>query len=327
MERRPWQKFEISELLLHSLAGKVKGKEGEIFSFQSDPLLASLVSCLGLQFELGNPALDRVSFLLGVDLFPGEGNPWQTEIITYHGLFGLRAWIPGRHELIPRHEGFAQILHPLSLSDAGLLNQIVIFPALVAETYQKRGIELVVVKEWVLSAFLGRETQLNYQRTNLYEIEGRIALTQMNLMENRRLAFTGTHDLADHLLGGNPAGLAAADSLLASLRRAFAPDFCSATPSRRALVLGYLIAVLLDDLAQPQWYGSAAHLRAAFSAIGQLDGPERADMDAIYLPESFHALVAGIRSRESTAAQNERRFNQFAADLQPGFLGWEQAQN
>lgn len=315
MSGMPWQRFEVSEAMKATLAAQVEKKK-EIFSFASDPLLASLVSCLGLRHELGKSHLDRASIFLGVDLKEEIGNPWRTEVIAHQGMLGLRAWIPGREELLPRHDDLGHILHPFSLSSDGRLRQLVIFPALVAERYAKRGIELVVVKEWALTAFLRKENQLDYQRTNKYEIEGRIALTQMELMEKRRLAFTGTHDLGDHLLGADPAGLAKSDEAIRALRATFEKDFSTANPSKRSLVLGYLAAVMLDDLAQPQWYGSAEHqyiltgitvlLKRALSAP---------DLPELFLPSSFHEIVAGVRGRSQTRAENEKRFQRFARDI------------
>ena len=54
----------------------------EVFTFEEEPLLASLITCLGIQSEIGNPERDRLSVPLGIDLQEGV-NPWKTEIITH----------------------------------------------------------------------------------------------------------------------------------------------------------------------------------------------------------------------------------------------------
>lgn len=312
----PWQKFEISEELMKGLERKLRAKE-EIFSFRSDPLLASLVACLGLQFELGKKDQDRTSFLLGVDLEKIEGNPWRTEIIALGDQLGLRAWVPGLAELAPLHEDFRLLLHPLSMVN-GRLSQLVIFPMQAAEAYDSRGIELVVVRDWALSAFVGRDRNLNYQKTNRQEIEENIGALQLRLMGRRQLAFTGTHDLGDHLLGGHASGIAQADSLRADIEFVFARVFAAGKkPKRSSLVTSYLIAVLLDDLVQPQWYGSRGHILLARRALALLEVLEKqADVPMVFLPRAFHELIAKLRGREAAWAELEHGFLRFSLELQ-----------
>lgn len=309
----PWQKFQTDEALIAGLARRLEAKD-EIFSFRSDPLLASLVSCLGLQFELGKMEQDRTSALLGVEL--SAANPWRTEIISLGDQLGLRAWVPGREELAPQHEDFRLILHPLSMQ-GGRLSQLVTFPMQVAKAFEARGIELVVVRDWALSAFLSRNRNLNYQKTNREEIEQHITLLQMKLMRGRRLAFTGTHDLGDHLLGGHAGGIAQSDSLLADLEHVYAKVFAEGRGLRSQLVASYLIAVMLDDLVQPQWYGSTGHTLIARRALALIEVlAKRADIPAVFLPRSFHEIVARLRSREASFAELERLFLRFSLDLQ-----------
>ena len=45
----PWQEFPVTDALKINVT-KLLNRKDEIFSLESDPLLASLISCLGLQF-------------------------------------------------------------------------------------------------------------------------------------------------------------------------------------------------------------------------------------------------------------------------------------
>jgi len=318
--RGPWKKFEMSEGMLTALEQKTRRK-GEIFSFRSDPLLASLISCLGLQFELGKPDQDRLSFMLGVKLCQEKPNPWQSEIVSLGDQIGLRAWIPGLKELQPLHEDFRLILHPLSLSQEGVLDQLLIFPGQVADAFAGRGLELVVVRDWALSAFLSRNLNLNYQRTNKQEIEENITLTQVRLMKGRQLALTGTHDIADHLLGARTSGIESAYPLLERLHAVFEKAFPANRAKKSSLVISYFLAVLLDDLVQPQWYASPAHLHLGEKALSlMLATLEKKDLPEIFLPQSFHELVKAVRNRDSTIRNLDEGFARFAADLQSGSL-------
>ena len=175
----------------------------DIFTFEDEPHLASLCTCLGLQAELGVEALDRLSVPLGIDLSQYKENPWQSSIVKFNNEYGIVFWIPGVKEFPLRHEDLLNILHPLSMSATGELSQIVIFPHQVYECYKELGLELVIVRDWVLSSSLaGDDHGVNYLKTNNWEVENNTALIQTELMVKRQVAFSGTHDVADHLLGG-----------------------------------------------------------------------------------------------------------------------------
>lgn len=307
--QQPWQKFETSDALRANLAKRVEKKES-IFPIQSDPLLGSLVSSLGLAHEMGNREQDRLSFLLGVDL---QREHWEKEIISFQGEIGLRAFVPGREELRPLHEDFAKILHPFSIQN-GRLSQVVIFPAQVARNYAALGIELVVVRDWALTTFL-KDTKLNYLVVNEHELHSNIALTQMDLIRHRRLAFTGTHDIGDHLLGASVSGFASCDSLLQETESVFAMAFREGKRNRD-LVLSYFVAVMLDDLVQAQWYNSSVHQSAVRRALALMrDSANLPDLSRATLPRSFHELVSALRDRSDRGVRREMYFLEFTRDL------------
>ena len=145
--KTPWQEFTITEEMKKNLARQLEKKES-IFSIESDPLLASLCSCLGLQSEMGDGENDRLSIPLGLN----TKTIWKSEIITHQNEIGIRFWVPGLSEIRPLHSDFGQILHPFSLDQNGLLSQIVVFPTQVARTYKKKGFELDHLKyDWNLN--------------------------------------------------------------------------------------------------------------------------------------------------------------------------------
>src|SRR5688572_11959896 len=137
--------FLVSDSLRKKIAKKLSQKE-EIFPISSDPLLASLVTCLGLQFETGKADWDRWSFTLGVE--PQKYSQWKSEIITQDGEFGIKLWMTNREEFKLRHPDFGIILHPSSLDENKNLTSLVIFPAQVANRFARdRGLELVIVRD------------------------------------------------------------------------------------------------------------------------------------------------------------------------------------
>lgn len=296
--KQSWQEFPVSGALKPKLAERLQ-REERIIPFDRDPLLASLICCLGLQSEIGVAGLDRMSICLGVDLSATSTNPWKSEIISLDGCIGIRMWVPGLEELSPKHPDFMDILHPLSLDERGRLSRLVIFPQQVAQRYKNRGLELVIVRDWALSSFLAseRENSVNYLVTNRWEIEINSAEIQSELMYLAQVAFFGTHDLADHLLGGDGKVFAEKKEFFGSVRNLYREVFAARVVKKSTLLVSYLIGVLLDDLAQPSWYRSTAHhalVERSLHLLKQTAGWP-SDIDDLEPPQSFHRLVEDLR--------------------------------
>ena len=356
--------------------------QSEVFSFEDEPALASLCTSLGLRFEMGHPRFDRLSPFFGVDVSMAPENPWVSRIVTGDSDFGIELRRRNGEPLHVRHRDFHRILHPGSFDERGELSRILIYPARVAAAYRSVGFDLVIVRDWVLTSCLAANDQerVSYLFANAWEIRNNIAKTQAGLMLRNRLAFSGTHDIADHLLGADAAKFDGsrevcrlAESALARIShqvsmlgggegrlvgraedRAGPPqpakpvgdpdghlgspiDFvdwgglngtsspggppiarseaakrpdpspqqtagekcglATIPPSSPALVLSYLVGVLLDDLAQPKWYGSRAHTALARKALALLPSLASADdCGDLRLPESFHTLVQALRA-------------------------------
>ncbi|MES2855430.1 MAG: hypothetical protein V4692_06195 [Bdellovibrionota bacterium] len=288
-----------------TLAKKLAGKP-EIFSVKSDPLLSSLIFCLGVSFEIGRPGWDRLSETLGkLESSPTAGrNPWNSEIVTLGGKIGLRLWIPGFEEFQPMHVDFKDILHPASLDANGRLSQIVIFPEDVAANYARRGFELVIVRDWVLNSGLStRDSALNYLVTNRWEAETNSARLQTKLMSNRQVAFSGTHDLADHLLASDIEGFAASEEMYRRIAETYENVFSNGSSGNSCLIASYLVGLLLDDLAQPKWYRSRSHMHVLSKAVALVETfSERfaEETGELELPPSFNPLIELIRLQDTT---------------------------
>lgn len=286
-------------------------KQNPIFSFAEQPALASLIACLGLQFELGRSAWDRLSFPLGIELKDYVGNPWQSKIISYQDQLGIRFWIPKRIEFFPRHPDFAEILHPLSIDEKGKLSQIVIFPNQVAQKYKKRGLDLVIVKEWVLSSFLandGVSQAVNYFHVNAHEIASNSARFQSEFLAKNQIAFSGTHDVADHLLGGSAEGFVDNFEFYQRTKIIYDHIFSENKTEKSTLIVSYIMGVLLDDLAQPQWYGSKNHLEFAQKTLLWLQcaSTQSPQVKSLALPQSFDLFMDALR--RSDCIENLRRY-------------------
>lgn len=267
-----------------ALARRVR-EQSELIRFDAEPALASLCASVGLQFELGKPAFDRLSPFFGAtDL--------ETEIICTDSEFGVRLKRKDGGAFQARHRDLANVIDPSSLDERGELSRIVIFPARVAKTYARKGFELVVVRDWILSSSLAEddESRVPYLFANEWEIQSNIARTQAWLMTKRRLAFSGTHDIADHLLSADADKFGALSGLFEEARDVLDEG----PPSNAHLLVAYFIGVLLDDLAQPRWYGSAAHATAIREALRELDDMAPREVP-LAVPDWFHQRVAAIR--------------------------------
>ncbi len=281
-------------------------KQEPIFSFAEQPALASLIACLGLQFEMGRLGWDRLSVPLGIELKDYRKNPWHSKIVSFEEQIGICFWIPGRIEFFPRHVDFAEILHPLSLDKDGQLTQIIIFPNQVAQKYARRGLELVIVKDWVLSSFLSEgidEKPVNYFHVNAHEIVSNSARWQAQLLAKNQVAFSGTHDIADHLLGGTVLGFKDKFEFYRRVQATYEFTFSQKAPEKSSLIVSYIMGVLLDDMAQPMWYESSAHLEFAQKTLNWLQTATTNSprVRSLSLPRSFDFFVNALRAREPLA--------------------------
>lgn len=72
-----------------------------------------------------------------------------------------------------------------------------------------------------------------------------------------------------------------------------------------------MVGVVLDDLAQPTWYYSESHAGTIDRALRLL--PTLSNQLTEPLPDSFHCLVAEIRSK--TPENLKQAWHRFEADL------------
>jgi hypothetical protein len=281
----------------------------EILRFEQDPLLASLCTCLGLEFEIGNPAFDRFTPFLG-----GEPTDfWQSQLVVRDGEVGIRIERADGQPLQPRHPDLAHLLDPDSLDRNGHLTKAILFPRQIAERYERRGFKLVIVRDWILNSALSLDATktVSYLVANEWEIRSLISKTQAPMMMRNELAFFGTHDIVDHLFDSDSAAFARGRELYEKVVSVFEQVMGGTTRvSRPHLLLAYLIGVALDDMAQPRWYGSRTHtwvvencllaLKEAVEQTGPLD-----------LPDSFHALAAIMRAPIGYTPALETAFDLF----------------
>lgn len=309
------QALEVNETSRQKLKEKLLQQE-EIFSFKKEPLLASLTACLGIQNEIGRKNQDRLSPYLGIDL--ENDNPWQSEIVTYQGEIGLRLFLKEGGNLLPQSQDLAYVLHPLSFDKESELSQIVIFPKLIFKNYLQKKFELVIVRDWAVSAFLyDNEEQVNYLYDNDWEIKNNAALVQSKLVLNRQIAFSGTHDLADHLLGANAEKYSQPQEIYQRVAKVFGEKFCSGREAlNQELVLSYGIGFLLDDLAQPRWYNSTQHLTLLNLFIEALAKIKCHSYIPLKLPASFSRMMHLLRTNQEQFEKScSMLFQQFLVEI------------
>jgi len=309
-----------------SITDEAKGRlitklrhEPEVIRFADEPALAPLCACLALQFEMGNKDFDRLSPFFGVDVSGVSSSPWDSEIISAEGEFGLRLWLKDGGRLSPRHEDLCHILDPLSLDDEGALSQVVIFPGKVARYFNSKGFDLIIVRDWLLTSSLNPDSEATvpYLVTNPWEIENNIAFRQARMMVNKQLAFFGTHDIVDHLLDADCSQFNLLGNLFEDVLDSYKKVFSGKKPARKQLLVSYLIGVLLDDLAQPKWYNSEGHEALTRIALGTLENrhSESDNPGPLELPRPFHELVSTLRSNPTRLDRIGTAYTSFAGCL------------
>lgn len=309
MSVAPYKTFKIDTAVKERLVKKLRAGS-DIFSFEDDPAVASLCTCLGLEFEMGNRAFDRLSPFLGVDLEAGnEASPWAIHFLLKDERIGICLERRDGQRPQIRHPDFQYIIDPLSF-DGGALNRIILFPSRVAENYRRKGFDLVIVRDWVLTSCLALDDSqtVSYLYANAKEVESNIALLQAKIVSSHRLAFSGTHDIVDHLLLCDVKKFDQNFELFKNAHETLQAIFAEGVrPSRAQLFLSYFIGILLDDMAQPRWYSSSDHALLLGMALETLKDLPMAyeDPTDLQLPLVFHHLVANLRG-ESVQRHNLR---------------------
>lgn len=298
-----------------NLARRVRSLD-EVFSFEEHPALASLCACVGLRFEMGNPLYDRLSPFLGRE----PGDAWKSELVIRDGELGIRLEPADGRPLQPRHPDLRYILDAASLDSQGRLTSAVIFPRTVSATFAKKGFRLVIVRDWILASALNSDPQkaVSYLEANTWEIQSSPVRIQGPMMLRRDLAFFGTHDIVDHLFGLDRTGFEKLRATQAQVVEKVSEVFRRTThPHGATLIVAYLLGIVLDDLAQPRWYGSEAH-EAVLEHCQSLLGRDSA-RETHLPPSSFHEVVRSMRSGEGLAAL-KTALNAFATELvsEPG---------
>lgn len=275
----------------------------DVIRFEEEPKLAALCTGLGLEFEMGRKDFDRLSPFLGVEV-SGAENPWLSELILSGGDLGVEFRRKDGGTLALRHPDLQYVIDPSSFDDRGELSRIRIFPSRVAANYREKGFELLIVRDWILTSSLNVDpaTQVSYLYANTWEIENNVGKMQSRLACNRQLAFSGTHDIVDHLLNSDRKRYDQSMPLFARTSSVYKEMFSAdkkATAQR--LLLSYFIGVVLDDLAQPKWYASKSHHFVIEMACLALENSSNtSSTEGVRgLPVSFYKLMEIVRSQSS----------------------------
>jgi hypothetical protein len=242
----------------------------EVITYEQEPALASLCTSIALKFELERPEMDRLSPFWGIDPDSSQHQPYQVDIVMNRQLgFGLVINPSSPDTLRPSSLELRSLIHPDSIDESGRMSRVLVFPAMVAQHFQKLGFQLVIVRDWILQTALAESSApaLNYLLANDWEMESVIAKMQLRLMMSRQLPFFGTHDIVDHLFGADLIGYLKSRDFVHRSHALITEKFAdSKLMTGHQKVLAYLLGVVLDDLAQPKWYGSQRH----FSAVDQI---------------------------------------------------------
>lgn len=276
----------------------------EVFSLGEEPFLGSLLTCLGLQFEMKSQSMNRLGPYFGIS----SEVPWESEIISEKGNIGIRLWVEGVNQLLPQNKDFFQILDASSINSSGDISELVIFPFNIYEIFKKKNMDLVIVRDWVLDTFLCPEEQrVNYLLVNSHEIETRSSMIHTQLLAERRFPLSGTHDIVDHLIDFDNDGFNENLPVIQYANKVF-KSLSTENLNPMQLITSYLVGVIVDDLAQPKWYRSEKHLNLATILLKELKNLKSpADMP-LELTHSANLLITELRDPKKTFLEMQNTF-------------------
>lgn len=307
--------FRLSTEEIEILRGRLLNLPS-VTPIRSEPRFAATIAALGIQQEVGtlNDELSRFVYDADVGQVVSR-NDLRAELIEYRGFVGVRIWAEKHARLELRLKGLRELLHPtFSFNPDGTVKQLVFFPMSLAKIAALQGIELVIVREWALNTIFGGfdRTRLFYE-TNVWELVHNDSLRYSELLEHRQIALLGTHDVSAHIAGALGTAMNDLQKLGAETRRRFKNYFGeSKRHSVYSLVLPYAAGVLLDDLAQPQNYGSLGREFVLGKLLEILDSGVISASDPRHLfrfPDAYEKIIQIARHSDFNRVQLE------AADL------------
>lgn len=306
---------------LETLRSALSGAS-EVISFRENPKLASEISAIALQREVGTQN-DELSWHLydARTGLPIESSRPRADLIRVSGVIGVRIEVPGVEELEIRKTGILPLLHPsLSFGENGALKQLVIFPESVARILALQGVEAVVVRSWAINTlFGGYDPSANFYEVNEWELKNNDALFFARLVERRRQAFQGSHDLASHIAGTQRENWNFLSQLAGRVANVIETSLHHSSPEGLgARVIPYLLGVLLDDLAQPTHAAEPGRIRMIQEGLKIMSTTHLARLShgtLIQFPLLFSEVLKLGRS-ESVAKIETEAHSAFASLLQ-----------
>ena len=289
--------FHLSPQMRRGLFRKLS-RLNEYVKFHEEPLLCSLLSSLALAQEWGQPQRDRLSYWFGEGT-EVERADYQIDLVDLQGVVGVKIQRKNGRPFKPGHYDLVHAISPQSQFSEDRIETLIFSPYEVYENFVKKGLQMVIVRDWALNSFLQPDPhfQVNYLQSNAWEISNITARNQVDLLVNQSLCFLGTHDIADHLLGWELKSFKELGKLAERAHMVFTENLNGKYSPPTQLILAYLVGVLLDDLAQPRWYGSPTHTHILQQCLNTLASPyESSTLGDLDLPASFHHLVSQIRS-------------------------------
>jgi len=310
--------FNLNQKMKLKLRKKLQEEPSE-FNFQKAPQMASLVTCLGINQEIGSKSdeLHKHIFDKKTGKNP-ERSSMCSEIVTWKGLFGIRIFSTKCKYLKINHPQIKHLIHPEFSRDInGNLIQLVIFPQIVAKILSLQNIELVIVKQWALNTvFGGFDSEKNFYVTNEWEIRQNDSLRMAHLISKRQLAFIGTHDFVAHISGADSDVWNKLQLLAAKLIPVLSSGNQMAITH---LLVPYIIGVLLDDLSQPAHYESSQRL-VTIDYLSKLQhwivDKTKAQKNFHRFPSSFSSIIEESRAEGYTLRRIKELIKKMSLEIQ-----------
>lgn len=304
---------------LEALKGQLL-KRPKVFNLKSDLEFSSWLISYGITREVGtkNDELSRFVF----DAPSGrlvDRDSLRADVIRIKDKIGVRISSSQSSSLEIRIRGFRSLVHPsLSENADGSYHQIVIFPEIIANIAALEDVELVIVKPWALnSIFGGFSSTEEYYATNFWELETNDSTLFAELLQEKRLALLGTHDLIAHVAGITREAWETLPEYARWVQEGIQAYLGNKEPSIPDLVLPYTVGVILDDLAQPPSYQSLSHITMLKELLRAMEVPSDQQKSKVLLkyPSIFEQVIRLSRDKTITQERAQGLVRKFLQEL------------
>lgn len=246
------------------------GQQEDVISFFHNLQKSTLIVSYTIQQEIGGINDNLARHLYEADTEKKiERMDLKSVLCEYDDMIGVKVTNKKSIDMRIALPGFAEFTRFIS-------GGFVILPELAADYLNRKNIEPVIVKRWLMqTTFSSFNLKTDFYQDQMWVLEENHALIYSELAAKSKIILQGIHDLADHAanatLSGWKKAIPIAKEVYSQLTNYFYPYQQGNIPSH---LISFVIGAILDELVQVSYYGSIGRIVAIQALLAKLNKAE-----------------------------------------------------